>query len=717
MRLTNIFVLGIAICFIQSTNGQIDEKPLLWISFDDIEIKRNEVKMERGETFLPKEKMAYVTDEVNGKKSEILGKYYESVAGVSNKAVMLDGYTSFIEIEGEKAPVVLHDFSLEAWIALGAYPTHLCPIIDNKHDVDIGYHNGYSLNIDALGQLNFRLATRGQTEELVVPLTLPLNKWTHVAAVYSEKEGMFIYLDGKLVGEKEIQGKFVPALGIDIDESVSNLSVLIGRSRVKAKPFGTLRPYGTQDHHSFFDGIIDEVKIYDTSLSSEYFSSVVSGNIADLAPQLPDRTLPSGPEGPGRFGAVNTTLNYYPAWDAPWHVGDNADVVVQFDESPCKFVFWRGTNYIPNFVTENGIWFNNAFDEGWNEHGSCEPMSDKRNTYSYVKIIESNDARVVVLWRYGLVDNWNNFAFTDPLTGWGDWVEETYYMYPDMTGIRKDVLYSNAPRAAHEWQESIMVLSPGQTPEDILEYGALTLMNMKGENHTYSWEHDIPPFLPQEPEDHNIKVINTKSDYYPFSIVRPMDNPHSDIYAGEIRRNVSVFPWWNHWPVAVKPTDGRSAMFADRPAHSSLTHWHWDAMEMTDNSVTKIMLVGLTDRDRADLVTLARTWISPPAISHDSPLIKAASYDQSEKSYIIDLAKSGKLQFELEASQDAPLHNPAFVINNWGISDITLTLNGKKMNRGKDFRYGFRSGLESTDLVIWIRTDSEEVNEFIIDTQ
>jgi hypothetical protein len=717
MRQNIIFALGIAILFLQNSHGQTDEQPLLWMSLDELDIERNEVKMERGETFLPKEKMAYVTDEANGLKSEVFGKYYESVKGISNNALLLDGYTSYIEVPGEQAPVVLNDFSLEAWIALGAYPTHLCPIIDNKHDVDIGYHNGYSLNIDALGQLNFRLATRGQTEELVVPQTLPLNTWTHVAAVYSEQEGMCIYLDGKLVGEKEIQGKFVPALGIDIDESVSNLSVLIGRSRVKAKPFGTLRPYGTQDHHAFFDGLIDEVKIYNTSLPATYFASMVSGTNADLAPQLPDRTLPSGPVGPGRFGAVNTTLAYYPAWDAPWHVGDHADVVVQFDESPCKFIFWRGTNYIPNFVTENGIWFNNAFDEGWNEHGSCEPMSDKRNTYSYVKIIESNDARVVVLWRYGLVDNWNNFAFTDPLTGWGDWVEETYYMYPDMTGIRKDVLYSNAPRAAHEWQESIMVLSPGQTPEDILEYGALTLVNMEGEDHTYSWEHDIPPFLPQEPKGHNIKVINTKSDYYPFSIVRPEDNPFSDIYAGEIRRDVSVFPWWNHWPVAVKPTDGRSAMFADRPAHSSLSHWHWDAAEMTDNSVTKLMLVGLTDRDKDELVTLAKNWTNPPAISHDSPLIMAATYDQSEKSYIIDLAKPGKLKFELEASMDAPLHNPAFVINNWGISEITLTVNGKTMNRGKDFRYGFRSGLESTDLIIWIKTDSVEVNEYIIDKQ
>ena len=151
MRQKIIFSLGMAICLLQSAYGQGDEKPLLWISFDEIEIKRNEVKMERGETFLPKEKMAYVIDEVNKEKSEIYGKYYESVRGVTKNAVLLDGYTAFLEIVGEKAPVLLNDFSLEAWVALGAYPTHLCAIIDNKHDVDIGYHNGYSLILMHLG--------------------------------------------------------------------------------------------------------------------------------------------------------------------------------------------------------------------------------------------------------------------------------------------------------------------------------------------------------------------------------------------------------------------------------------------------------------------------------------------------------------------------------------------------------------------------------------
>ncbi|GIR18301.1 MAG: hypothetical protein CM15mP32_4880 [Flavobacteriaceae bacterium] len=103
--------------------------------------------------------------------------------------------------------------------------------------------------------------------------------------------------------------------------------------------------------------------------------------------------------------------------------------------------------------------------------------------------------------------------------------------------------------------------------------------------------------MPGEPDNANIKRINTKSKFKPFSIIRPIDNPTYDIYAGEIRRDVSVFPWWNHWPVATKATDGRYAQFSDRPAHSSLSHWHWDAFEMTDNSITKLMLIGMTDKD------------------------------------------------------------------------------------------------------------------------
>ena len=191
-----ILILGIIAFVVLSFEINEDIKPILWLSLDDIQVNRIEVEMVRGETFLPKEKIAMVKDKMNGQESEILGKYYESVPGVINNAVMLDGFSSYIEVTGDRVPVVSEDFSIEAWIALGAYPTHVCPIVDNKHDVNIGYHNGYSFNIDALGRLRFKVATRGQTEELVAPETLPLNTWNHVAAVCSSEKGMKIFLNG-----------------------------------------------------------------------------------------------------------------------------------------------------------------------------------------------------------------------------------------------------------------------------------------------------------------------------------------------------------------------------------------------------------------------------------------------------------------------------------------------------------------------------------------
>jgi len=710
-RITMLFLLFVAI------HTKAEDNPIFWLPLDKIVTERIEVEMIRGETFLPKEKIVSIYDKVNGEKSEIFGKYSESVPGVVGKALLLDGLSSYVEVTDNRVPIFSDDFSIEAWIALGAYPTHLCPLVDNKIDVNIGYHNGYSFNIDALGRLSFKVATNGQTEELRAPETISLNSWHHVAAVYSKTEGMNIYLNGELVATKIISSSFTPAVGVAMDESVSNLSLLIGKSRTEAKPYGTMRPYGTQDVFAYYDGLLDEIKIYDIALSAASIASRFRKKKENLTVALPDRTLPSGPKASSKFGAINTTLKYYPAWDAPWHMGNNADVVVRFDISPCKFVFWRGANYIPNFVTENDIWFNNAFDEGWNEHGSCEPMSDKRNTYSHVKIIESNDARVVVLWRYGLVDNWNKFAFEDPETGWGDWVEETYYIYPDMTGIRKDMLYSNAPRAAHEWQEDIMVLSPGQTPEDILNFGALTMANMKGESKTFSWEHEVPPARPGEPKNANIKKINTKSTYQPFSILRPVDQPRYDIYAGEIRRDVSVFPWWNHWPVATKPTDGRYAQFADRPAHSSLSHWHWDAYEMTDNSVTKLMLIGMTKDDTKELLPIARSWTNAPELTSKNQNISDTDYDQTEKAYKIKLNKASEdIDFTILANEEAPIVNPAIIIENWGESDIILKIDGVQMKRGSDLRYGYLYRLNTTDLIIWVQMESEETTNFSIES-
>ena len=686
------------------------QNPIAHFDFEDVRVERRIVEMVRGETYVPKEVYGFVKETVNDIEYDLEGKYYKQVKGVQGNALLLDGYSAYINLEKiydeanddaliRSIPEIENgSFTIEAWLALGAYPKNTTPIWSHRRPVSEGSAEGYSLELDAWGRPILLVATKnGKTERLISDQKIKLKKWTHIAASYSDETGMSIYIDGELIGNRKIKGAYGEIFYYE------PVSILIGKSRVPARPTGTIRPYGTEPSHTYIDGIIDELKLFNEALSDDEIKKSFEQNRTSEDPDLPDRKLPSGPQSPGVFRAVNTTLDYYPSWDAPWATGDNADIVVQFDESDCKFVFWRGTSYIPSWVTENGIHYNNGFNEGWNDHGSCEPMSDKKTKYSSVKIIESNPARVVVKWRYGLVDVLGNFAFEDPETGWGDWTNETYYIYPDMTAVRKDVLLSNAPHAAHEWQESMVVLAPGQRPEDVLEYEALTLANIDGDTKTFSWEHETPPGQPEFPKNKNAQIVNTKSEWKPFSSIRAQDIDYMDVYAGEIRREVSVFPWWNHWPVAPRPTDGRYANFEDRAAHSSLSHWFWNEYKSTDRSMTKIMLCGMTKGNIQDIVKMTRSWSYPAGITVNGG---TGEYRADEKAYHI--MADGNVSFTINGSEKSPIINPAFVVKNWGNSQVEVKVNGKVVGQSKDLRVGFKNSLASMDLVVWMRYEGTD---------
>jgi hypothetical protein len=679
-------------------------------AFDNVRTELKELKMVRGETFLPKELYGYVTNSVDKAESEILGKYFRQNKGVKGGSLLLDGNTSYVVVEEEQVPRVEGDFSVEAWIAMGAYPNNVCPIVDNQRDPAEGYFNGYFFGLDANGRIILRIATNGREEQIVSTEMAPIFKWVHIAGTYSEENGLNIYMNGESVGSMMPDYKFIAAQ--------EHVSVLMGKGRAPMRPYGTIRPHGTKPYDMFYDGLLDEIKIYDSELSADAVKKSYSSVNSNIKPDLEARVMPTGPLKAEWFGAVNTNLKYYEAYDALWHVDKGTDVVVRFDEAPVEFVFWKGSNYNAHLVTEKGFWFNNGFNEGWNHHGSCEPMSDKQTRHSHVKVLENTDARVVVQWRYALVDNWYESAFYDPATGWGDWTNETYYIYPDMVAVREDVLMSNAPRAQHEWQESMVVPGPGQRPDDLLEFAALTLGNNDGEFHTYSWENETPPNLPPSPKNPNIQLVNMKSDWKPFSILRPQDNPSIDVYSGEIRREVSVFPWWNHWPVAQKPTDGRFAMFQDRPSHSSLSHWFWDEYKVTERSMTKLMLTGFTDKEAEDLLPISKSWASPAKIKVSDASAVSAVYEQSERAIIIDLKKNVKsISLELQGSESSPIFNPVFIINGWGDKKMKLQIDGDTIERGKDFRYGHRYELDRTDLVSWIRLESTSTVKVVISAE
>jgi len=57
-------------------------------------------------------------------------------------------------------------------------------------------------------------------------------------------------------------------------------------------------------------------------------------------------------------------------------------------------------------------------------------MADKQARFSHVRVLESNDARVVVHWRYAPVSVNYDLVYVDELTGWGDWWTNTIPSIP-----------------------------------------------------------------------------------------------------------------------------------------------------------------------------------------------------------------------------------------------------------------------------------------------
>ena len=644
-------------------------------------------------------------DSVSGVDDRVEG-FYKYVPGVTGMGLRFDGYTTHIVREAKKAPQLSEAFSVEAWVALNAYPWNWAPIVDDEQFQQVGY----SFGIDAFGHLGLQVSVQGVWQSVYSTAQLPLKRWAHVVGTFESGSGLAVYIDGKEAARAPVTGSMKPADQVDL---------LIGRPRE------AMMPVPAEAIHPFYpvwyslDGILDEVKIYSRSLRSEE----VQRSYAQVQPPagevLPWAVLPAGPKGPGRFGAYYATLQFEEVWDRPRRLGPQSDVVVRFDQSPIRLVFWQGTNYVPAWVTENNKWYTDEFLETWGpgcpDGEDCEPMSDKQSRYSHVSILESNDARAVIHWRYALSEvEFYHGAHPDPLMGWFDWADEYWTVYPDGVAVRKQVIHTTDLSKPHEFQETIVINGPGQKPEDNINLNALTLVNMKGETVTYSWKPKPPmaftrpngPETVTGPPDANIQVVNLKSNWKPFQIVSPV-NVKWDIYNGE--NTYFTFECWNHWPVAQIPSSGRPCVAPDRASHSSLSHIIWDPYQTSENTMSKLLLNGLTAGSARDLVILASSWLSPPEVTVTGEGFLSRSFDPAERTFVVEhdgSTKLGPVEIAFKASDSTPLVNPAILIKNWGDAEARLTLDGKPMAVGKELRFGHAQRLEGADLVVWIQTRS-----------
>jgi hypothetical protein len=673
---------------------QKESNPVMWLTFDKINVDE-------------KLHTRTVEDQVTKQLDAIIGTYVVLKDGVHGKSLLLDGYSAYLK--AGDIPKVTTSFSVESWIALGAYPTNFCPVAEQQSADE----KGFSLGVNHEGKAYFRIATHDGWVSVSGQDKIPLLFWSHLCGVY-DGESITLYVNGEKAAQSETSSLFSPATG-EIFYS--------GMTSSESLPVGTIWPHGTKPVNHFIDGLIDELKIWDRALSEKELAAVKAELPEISKPALEKRPLPALPS-LAWFGATYANLKFYESWDNFWRTSGLPDVVVSFDKLDGHFVFWRGTSYIPHWVTENGIWYNDEFNETWSSKGCHEPMSDKRCEHSQVKIVENTPARCVVHWRYALIDNWYNKSNIDPVTGWGDWTDEIYTIYPDGVAVRCQNLHSSKLSSEFDWHEGIIVMGQGQSPEDVLNPEALTLVNMDGKECVYSWEPVTPGVQKEgviyvaskengwltELPGANIQVINTRSTLRPFTIINPDDHPKWAFF--KARSEFSMFPWWNHWPTASKPSDGRDAFDKDRASHTSLTCVReWKSYKKSEYSETKLMLVGLTKGKASDLAALTQSWSHAPEMTVEGKNIRGKGYEPSERAYQLECTNPGgckAFQIKLNCSPGSPSIHPAFVIKNWGHRDLIVEVNGKKVTETDSFRQGFVDTINGTDLVLWFDMKFEQ---------
>ncbi len=438
-------------------------------------------------------------------------------------------------------------------------------------------------------------------------------------------------------------------------------------------------------------------------------------------------TFPVGPEGKGPFGAYPTSLKYGLKWDATWRSISGNDLVIQFDRFDYKMIFWRGLSRMPYWVTENELLFT---------HGSVvvrndSVLNDTQSRYSNVQVLENSDARCVVHWRYLPIDENYHFTWPEDKTDWGSWVDEFYTIYPNGLCVRKIVFwYSKLSEYLNPIDENsnellyyhdpMMIFFPGTNIDDVIESEFVTVMNMSEEtDRILKYDSQQKRFVSNTLDasifNPSIQMINLKSKYKPYSIIMNENNS-------------TLMPFYEFnmfdpdveeldlWPVAQDRTRSDIVPGQSRPWPISFGGFYWPYYNIDKQHLTKVMLVGLTDKPITQLIDIAESWIDPPVLlllggKMATGFYENQGYDPTESAYKISrLNKKTRvpLNIKLVANSDTPVREPALVIENWGHRDVELKINNKPISKGKEYRVGYRKGLRTTDCIIWLDINATE---------
>lgn len=417
--------------------------------------------------------------------------------------------------------------------------------------------------------------------------------------------------------------------------------------------------------------------------------------------EIPAMLVKQPPAWPS-FGAVETKLRY----DAPISVKNRStgayssikyddgwdsslkDVVV-FLPNGTRFVFWRGSSYIPFWA---GL-YNTGLTYQWAEtvpppgYVDCvEPLQDKELRFGRVQIVESTSSRVHIRWTYESVDV--------DYKSLGDAAVEDFYFYPDGFGTRVLTLTS-APTADYEITEFITLLPQSAYPFDLLPDRLLEILYLDGVKQSIQFPHRASS------AEKDLGIVTQRSDPKPipriyrfFSEKRdaaaaiyfsPYDVPVvQQFFKPFYDRGDLVTPgyWGNHWPLGRgAPTGGAIDERIDlSPAHISTFGWglwsggnrpkpiftgmsntidlHGRARQMLAQRWS--WLIGKTDASDNELLKWAQSYTAPPALEVEGARLDLPSYSPERRAIRI-VAEAAEIRIKLTPRLQTM--NPVFEVD------------------------------------------------------
>jgi hypothetical protein len=369
-------------------------------------------------------------------------------------------------------------------------------------------------------------------------------------------------------------------------------------------------------------------------------------------------------------------MDYATAWDPK-----RTDVVVLLPNSS-RFVFWRGSSYIPFWAGRH----NTGACYEWAEReppkdatDAVEPLMDKELRYSHVEVVESTPARVHVRWSYQSCDL--------KYKTWGDSAVEDFYFYPDGFGTRVLTLRCD-PKANYE-VDGLIVLTPQSAyPFDVLPSNMVDLLYVDGQKRALTF-----PFYTSNQQGkmtpRNMPAIYRirmhKNETAAAIYFSPWEtNLPEGVYGHFTDRGQIVTPvyWGSHWPLARGNVTGGAIndRFSLTPAHNSIMTWGYKRRPTPLRSATAesldalgrsrpmlvqswAWLIGMTDAGDDQLLGWAKSYGNPPALAAQGAVVPAQPYAPDRRALClkvksrevtVDITPSGRCVNPVFELADAP---------------------------------------------------------------